>query len=128
MSDAKAELHPDVPVSLQRMLLRPWLETHLEAGDIPGLEWVDKEKTLFRIPWKHRSKGNWSKRHGAVFVVCSNFHQVCMHPPTLVAGGIMSGCLSVCPSVYNKVFFRLYLLTELKDFNQNVHNNSTILE
>jgi hypothetical protein len=54
------------------MLLRPWLELHLEMGDIPGLEWVDKSSSIFRILWKHRSKGNWTSLHGAVFVVRSS--------------------------------------------------------
>ncbi|ELT87412.1 hypothetical protein CAPTEDRAFT_105048 [Capitella teleta] len=50
------------------MLLRPWLELHLETGDVPGLEWVDRSRSMFRILWKHRSKGNWTSLHGAVFV------------------------------------------------------------
>lgn len=51
-----------------RVLLRPWLENMLASGKIHGLVWHDPEKTMFRIPWKHRSKKDWSIEHCSVFV------------------------------------------------------------
>jgi len=53
-----------------RVLLRPWLENMLENGSIPGLEWFDKDRMMFKVPWKHRSKKDWSLRHSSVFLVC----------------------------------------------------------
>ena len=53
-----------------RVLLRPWLESMLETGRIPGLEWFDKNRSMFKVPWKHRSKKDWSIRHRSVFLVC----------------------------------------------------------
>ncbi|ESO04587.1 hypothetical protein HELRODRAFT_79004 [Helobdella robusta] len=51
-----------------RILLRPWLEKNLEDGNIEGLEWMDAEKTMFKVPWKHRSKKDWSLKHSSVFL------------------------------------------------------------
>jgi len=53
----------------ERVLLRPWLENLIHSGVIPGLEWIDVGKTMFKVPWKHRSKKNWSLRHSSVFLV-----------------------------------------------------------
>jgi len=49
--------------------LRPWLEGLLNRGDVPGLQWIDDEKTMFRITWKHHGKQDWSPDHGRVFMV-----------------------------------------------------------
>ena len=49
--------------------LRPWLEGHLNRGDIPGLRWLNEDRTLFRITWKHHGKQDWSLEHGRVFMV-----------------------------------------------------------
>jgi len=53
---------------LNRILLRPWLENMLETNSIPGLEWYDKEKTMFQVSWKHRSKKDWSLDDSRVFI------------------------------------------------------------
>ena len=49
--------------------LRPWLEGLLNRGNITGLQWIDEEKTLFRITWKHYGKQDWSPEDGRVFMV-----------------------------------------------------------
>jgi len=49
--------------------LRPWLERLLNQGDINGLQWIDEDRTKFRIVWKHHGKQNWSPEHGRVFMV-----------------------------------------------------------
>lgn len=36
-----------------RQRLRPWLIDQINSGDIPGLEWLDKDDLSFKIPWKH---------------------------------------------------------------------------
>lgn len=36
-----------------RQRLHPWLIDQINSGEIPGLEWINKEKMIFRIPWKH---------------------------------------------------------------------------
>ncbi|XP_034033878.1 interferon regulatory factor 1b isoform X2 [Thalassophryne amazonica] len=46
-----------MPVS--RMRMRPWLEQMIESKSISGLNWVDQEKTLFSIPWKHAARHGW---------------------------------------------------------------------
>ncbi|XP_041808211.1 interferon regulatory factor 1b isoform X2 [Chelmon rostratus] len=46
-----------MPVS--RMRMRPWLEKMIESNSISGLNWVDKDKTMFTIPWKHAARHGW---------------------------------------------------------------------
>ncbi|CAL8107517.1 unnamed protein product [Calicophoron daubneyi] len=50
-----------------RVRLRPWLESRLNEGWIEGLCWVDKEKGIFKIPWKHHSKHTWTEEDAAIF-------------------------------------------------------------
>ncbi|KAH8853805.1 Interferon regulatory factor 4 [Schistosoma japonicum] len=50
-----------------RVRLRPWLESRLNDGWIEGLKWIDKEKGIFRIPWKHHSKHTWTEEDAAIF-------------------------------------------------------------
>nr|WFS86392.1 IRF1 [Lateolabrax japonicus] len=46
-----------MPVS--RMRMRPWLEQQIESNTISGLNWVDKDKKMFSIPWKHAARHGW---------------------------------------------------------------------
>ncbi|CAH8473399.1 unnamed protein product [Schistosoma bovis] len=50
-----------------RVRLRPWLESRLNDGWIEGLKWIDREKGIFRIPWKHHSKHTWTEDDAAIF-------------------------------------------------------------
>ncbi|XP_037835161.1 interferon regulatory factor 1b isoform X2 [Kryptolebias marmoratus] len=47
----------NMPVS--RMRMRPWLEKMIESNSIPGLTWVDKDRKIFSIPWKHAARHGW---------------------------------------------------------------------
>ena len=49
--------------------LRAWLEGRLNRGDIPGMRWLDEDKTMFRITWKHHGKQDWSAEDGRPFMV-----------------------------------------------------------
>lgn len=44
---------------VNRMRMRPWLTETINLGTIAGLEWIDKEKTMFTIPWKHAARHGW---------------------------------------------------------------------
>ncbi|XP_027538660.1 interferon regulatory factor 1 isoform X2 [Neopelma chrysocephalum] len=46
-----------MPVS--RMRMRPWLEMQINSNQIPGLIWINKDKRIFQIPWKHAAKHGW---------------------------------------------------------------------
>ncbi|XP_020493977.1 interferon regulatory factor 1b [Labrus bergylta] len=52
-----------MPVS--RMRMRPWLEKMIESKTISGLDWVDKNKTMFSIPWKHAARHGWEMEKDA---------------------------------------------------------------
>ncbi|KAM6970039.1 interferon regulatory factor 1b [Aplochiton taeniatus] len=45
-----------MPVS--RMRMRPWLIQKIN-GNAGGVEWLDKEQTMFSIPWKHAARHGW---------------------------------------------------------------------
>ncbi|XP_068186945.1 interferon regulatory factor 1b [Antennarius striatus] len=42
-----------------RMRMRPWLEQMIDSNTISGLTWVDKDKRMFSIPWKHAARHGW---------------------------------------------------------------------
>ncbi|XP_077597441.1 uncharacterized protein LOC144213063 [Stigmatopora nigra] len=46
-----------MPVS--RMKMRPWLVNMIENKKVTGLAWLDEEKTMFSIPWKHAARFGW---------------------------------------------------------------------
>ncbi|XP_066265205.1 uncharacterized protein [Branchiostoma lanceolatum] len=44
-----------------RERLRPWLITMIDSGAVPGLDWLNEEKTKFKIPWKHAGKHEYNQ-------------------------------------------------------------------
>ncbi|NWR51191.1 IRF1 factor, partial [Regulus satrapa] len=52
-----------MPVS--RMRMRPWLEMQINSNQIPGLIWINKDKNIFQIPWKHAAKHGWDMEKDA---------------------------------------------------------------
>ncbi|XP_050168192.1 interferon regulatory factor 1 [Myiozetetes cayanensis] len=52
-----------MPVS--RMRMRPWLEMQINSNQIPGLIWINKDKRIFQIPWKHAAKHGWDMEKDA---------------------------------------------------------------
>ncbi|NXG98781.1 IRF1 factor, partial [Loxia leucoptera] len=52
-----------MPVS--RMRMRPWLEMQIDSNQIPGLIWINKDKRIFQIPWKHAAKHGWDMERDA---------------------------------------------------------------
>ncbi|NWR74089.1 IRF1 factor, partial [Centropus unirufus] len=52
-----------MPVS--RMRMRPWLEMQINSNQIPGLQWINKDKMMFQIPWKHAAKHGWDMEKDA---------------------------------------------------------------
>lgn len=53
--------------------MRPWLEAKIESGKIPGLQWIDKNKKIFKVPWKHGGKHDWNEQDSQIFKV--NFRE-----------------------------------------------------
>jgi len=49
--------------------LRPWLQALIDADEIPGLCWIDRQQGKFKIPWKHGAKQDWSPESGRIFMV-----------------------------------------------------------
>lgn len=49
----------------KRLQLRDWLKLKIDSGRVPGLKWLDREKQIFRVPWKHASRANWKEETDA---------------------------------------------------------------
>ncbi|XP_068768892.1 interferon regulatory factor 4-like isoform X2 [Struthio camelus] len=47
------------------MRLKEWLIAQIDSGRYPGLRWENREKTLFRIPWKHAAKQDYRQQEDA---------------------------------------------------------------
>ncbi|ROL45226.1 Interferon regulatory factor 4 [Anabarilius grahami] len=45
--------------------LRQWLIEQVDTGKYPGLVWEDRERTTFRIPWKHAGKQDYNRDEDA---------------------------------------------------------------
>ena len=39
--------------------MRHWLELAINSGNFPGVEWIDRHRGKFRVPWKHASRHGW---------------------------------------------------------------------
>lgn len=63
------------------MRMRPWLEEKIDSHVIPGLRWVDKERTMFCIPWKHAARHGWEVNKDA-----SLFKEWAIHTGKYVEG------------------------------------------
>uniref|UniRef100_A0A674J3A6 IRF tryptophan pentad repeat domain-containing protein n=1 Tax=Terrapene triunguis TaxID=2587831 RepID=A0A674J3A6_9SAUR len=47
------------------MRLKEWLIAQIDSGRYPGLRWENREKTIFRIPWKHAAKQDYRQQQDA---------------------------------------------------------------
>ena len=52
---------------MSRERLRPWLERVLDSGQCEGVEWVDRSRQVFQVPWTHHSSHGYRDAHGDVF-------------------------------------------------------------
>ena len=55
-------------VPKQRQRFTPWLEQQIESGDIDGLEWIDKDIGIFKVPWVRVDKPEFElETHAELF-------------------------------------------------------------
>ncbi|XP_015742861.1 interferon regulatory factor 3 [Python bivittatus] len=51
----------------QKPLIVPWLVEQLDTQRYPGVSWLNAERTLFRVPWKHGSRQSISPEDFQIF-------------------------------------------------------------
>lgn len=51
----------------KRLRFKDWLIERLDNGKIRGVEWIDRERGLFKIPWMHGSHKNWNATDVEIF-------------------------------------------------------------
>ncbi|XP_039274097.2 uncharacterized protein LOC120348053 [Styela clava] len=52
----------------RRLRMKDWLKSRIGNPRYPGLVWLDEEKKIFRIPWKHAALHGWDQNcDGALF-------------------------------------------------------------
>ncbi|XP_057175100.1 interferon regulatory factor 10 isoform X2 [Triplophysa rosa] len=49
----------------KHMRLREWLIAQIDSGKYPGLSWENREKSMFKIPWKHAAKQDYRQNQDA---------------------------------------------------------------
>ena len=55
-------------VAKQQQWLKPWLEQQIESGNIDGLEWIDKDIGIFKVPWVRVDKPEFElETHAELF-------------------------------------------------------------
>lgn len=51
----------------KRLRFRDWLIDKLNTREIEGVQWIDRERGLFRIPWVHGSHHTWNENDVEIF-------------------------------------------------------------
>ncbi|XP_020625466.1 interferon regulatory factor 2-like isoform X2 [Orbicella faveolata] len=55
------------PSGKKRLRFKDWLIERLDTGEIRGVQWIDRERGLFKIPWVHGSHKNWNLNDVEIF-------------------------------------------------------------
>ena len=45
--------------------MREWLVRMIDSGRFAGLEWLDQEAAIFRVPWVHAKKRDYNQERDA---------------------------------------------------------------
>ena len=51
------------PAGTKRLRFRDWLKQKLDDNEVEGVEWIDRSRGLFKIPWKHGLHRQWCFRY-----------------------------------------------------------------
>ncbi|KAI8498843.1 interferon regulatory factor [Branchiostoma belcheri] len=65
--DAEVSLSPQLrPRSRQKLI--PWLRDRVDSGEVPGVSWQDRAKTIVKIRWARKSQHDYDvEQDGAIF-------------------------------------------------------------
>ncbi|NXN75375.1 IRF3 factor, partial [Himantopus himantopus] len=53
----------------QKLRFGPWLLSAVSSGNYRGLRWIDPERRIFRVPWKHNARKDITSSDLEVFQV-----------------------------------------------------------
>ncbi|NXN48175.1 IRF3 factor, partial [Rhinoptilus africanus] len=71
----------------QKLRFGPWLLSAISSGNYPGLCWIDRDHSVFRVPWKHNSRKDVTSSDVEIFKLGSP----CSSPRTHQAWAQASG-------------------------------------
>ncbi|NXI47165.1 IRF3 factor, partial [Galbula dea] len=53
----------------QKLLFGPWLVDAINSGNYQGLCWIDSNRSMFRVPWKHNARKDVTSSDVEIFRV-----------------------------------------------------------
>jgi len=53
----------------QQIFLKDWLVQQINSGKYDRVEWLDKDKKVFKIPWTHSKKNGYRLERDATLFV-----------------------------------------------------------
>ncbi|PVD20921.1 hypothetical protein C0Q70_19084 [Pomacea canaliculata] len=66
-TSAEPDLSEDGGCKKKKETLGPWLWAKVQGGLFPGLRWLDFDKQIFSIPWRHGKNSDWSEQDTLIF-------------------------------------------------------------
>ena len=57
------------PTNVRRQPMVVWLRQKIDDPGVPGVEWIDEERRIFLVVWRHISSKVWIKPDGQIFKV-----------------------------------------------------------
>ncbi|XP_074653231.1 uncharacterized protein LOC141907479 [Tubulanus polymorphus] len=70
VNQASAASSTKLPIKLRKrkqFRMPDWLAVQVNSREIPGLKWVDRDRTILQLPWRHRSAANWINDDAVIF-------------------------------------------------------------
>ena len=64
----RRKISKSVEKKVMRKQLRDFLGDLLDSGQVPGLEWIDKQAKVFRMPWKHARRKSFASDKDALLI------------------------------------------------------------
>lgn len=106
-----------------KMHMKEWLIAQIESRNYRGLSWENDEKTMFRIPWKHAAKKDYSQTADAALfkvrsvpldpdsnpVILNHY----LHPNSVSDAGHLYSSIVALAAASTKIGFSSYIIYKI---------------